>query len=84
MASRSTFKIGHLQWSASMFRTPASSLPHPHLDQPEPHENDLDAEARFRRLVAQIEDIGRRNDEMRQRIASNLQLVDRLIAAGDR
>jgi len=56
------------------------TLPHPHIAA----SDDADPDERFARIVRAIAEIGRRNDEMRQRIASNLQLVDRLIAEGDR
>jgi hypothetical protein len=61
-------------------RDPSSSLPHPVYDDPEPAE----ADAQFGRITRAIADIGRRNDEMRRRIAENLDLVERLIAEGDR
>jgi hypothetical protein len=48
-----------------MFRTPVAELPHPHGP-----DADLDAEARFRRIVAQLDEIGRRNDALRRQIAA--------------
>jgi hypothetical protein len=51
-----------------MFIRPASDIPHPHelADEPDP-----DAEARCVRITRAIADIGRRNDEIRRRIAEN-------------